>query len=156
MINEKISETKNFFQEKRVLLKKNYAVMKQLIDLKEYINASKIERISSGVAQICEECGRLKKDCCGKGIELRYSKELLIINMLLGVDLPETYLFSDKCYFLTNKGCLLLARDVFCVNYLCKSIRDSISIERFKKLQELEEKELQTCFKLQELLKSIR
>lgn len=152
---KKISDAKKIFQKNKGLFMKNPVVIKHLSDLKDYINGSKFERGSSGVAQICEECGRLKRDCCGKGVELRYSKELLIINMLLGVVIPERTIYEDKCYFLTPKGCLLLARDVFCVNYLCRSIRDSIPIERLKRLQELEGLELYTSFRLQQLLKSL-
>lgn len=153
-IKEKIYEAKKIYEEKKhIFIDDN--IKDYLLNLKEYIRISCLERRASKVFQGCKECGILKKDCCGSGIERRYTKELLLINILLGVRLPEEPIFKDKCYFLTDKGCVLLARDVFCVNYICKPLRDSIPLESLKRLQEAENKELEIIFKLEELLKPL-
>lgn len=149
----KIAEAKELFEEKSHILLKNPIIKENLTYLKESIHYSNKERASVGMTQICRECGLLKRDCCGRGIELRYGKELLIINMILGVSIPERPLFQDKCHFLTEKGCLLLARDVFCINYICRSIKDSIPLEDLKRVQQLEDREIKILFELQELLK---
>jgi hypothetical protein len=153
--NEKIYKAKEIYEKKKLILMDNPVIKDYLIKLHEYIRISKIERDASNVSQGCRECGVHKKDCCGSGIERRYSKEILVINIVLGVRLPEKPAFEDKCYFLTENGCLLLARDVFCVNYICKPLRESIPLERLRRLQESENKELETLFKLEELIKSL-
>lgn len=149
----KILKAKELYKEKSRILLGNPIIKENLNYLKESIHYSNKEKASVGMTKICRECGLLKKDCCGRGVELKYSKELLIINMILGVSIPEKPLFEDKCHFLTEKGCLLLARDVFCINYICRSIKDSISFEDLKRVQQVEDKEIRILFELQELLK---
>jgi hypothetical protein len=122
-------------------------------ELKGLISSTRRERYESGMAEICADCGTSGKDCCGKGIEFKYSKELLIINMLMGAEIPSKRLSENSCYFLTEKGCSLLARHVFCINFLCQKIRDKISSERLKRLQELEGRELELSFRLEEFIK---
>ncbi len=122
-------------------------------ELKGLISSTRRERYESGMTEICADCGTSGKDCCGKGIEFKYSKELLIINMLMGAEIPSKRLSEISCYFLTEKGCSLLARHVFCINFLCQKIRDKISFERLKKLQELEGRELELSFRLEEFIK---
>ncbi len=135
----------------RLFKKDEFAYM--INELKGLINSTRRERYESGMTEICADCGTSGKDCCGKGIEFKYSKELLIINKLLGAEIPSRRLSGNSCYFLTEKGCSLLVRHVFCVNFLCQKIRDKVSFDRLKRLQDLEGRELELSFRLEEFIK---
>lgn len=140
-------------EKNRETLLSDHRLISLLEELNSAIEATRRERIKSGVAARCSECGSQNRDCCGRGIELRYSVQLLLINLLLGVDLPNYRYREDSCCFLKPEGCCLKARDVFCVNYLCRGITDLIPPERLQHLRELEGKELNLIFKIEEALK---
>ncbi|MGD9033581.1 MAG: hypothetical protein PVH02_13010, partial [Desulfobacteraceae bacterium] len=59
----------------------------------------------------------------------------------------------SSCFFLGEQGCLLLARHVICVNYLCKKVTDHIDAGKIAALQGKEGVELELLFHLQERIK---
>ncbi len=124
-----------------------------LIDLRNFIIEADTERTLTGMSKICAECGRQGKACCGKGVEFKYSKELLLINLLLGVEIPEHHQINEMCYFLTDTGCSLIARDVFCINFICDRIRENILHDRLKRLRELEGRQINLQFRIEQILK---
>jgi len=101
----------------------------------------------TGILKECSECAEKIGSCCGKGIENRYDRTVLLINLLMGVKLPAER-EMDGCYFLGAKGCKLRAREVLCVNYLCERICSNIEHEKIVKLQTVAGKELDTLFAL--------
>ena len=122
--------------------------------LKGAIHASHREMVEAGVVDECRDCEeREGGSCCGAGLENRYDGSLLLVNLLLGVKLPRQGYDPSSCFFLGAQGCLLLARHVICVNYLCKKISDHIDAEKIAALQGKEGVELELLFHLQERLK---
>jgi hypothetical protein len=122
--------------------------------LKGAIHASHKEMAKAGVVDECRECEeREGGSCCGAGLENRYDGSLLLTNLLLGVKLPRHGYDPSGCFFLGAQGCLLLARHVICVNYLCKKITERIDAEKIAALQEKEGVELERLFHLQEKIK---
>lgn len=121
--------------------------------LKYNVLRSRDFRYSIGLSEICSICGSQGSDCCGKGIELRYTPELLALNLFFGVNFPLKRRFPDSCYFLSEKGCVLLVRDIFCINFLCERIRNTIPFENLKRLWELEGLETEDIFQATEFLK---
>jgi hypothetical protein len=122
--------------------------------LKGAIHASHKEMAEAGVVKECGNCEeREGGSCCGAGLENRYDGFLLLINLLLGVKLPKQGYDPSSCFFLGEQGCLLFARHVICVNYLCKKITDQIDSEKIAVLQEKEGTELELLFHLQERIK---
>ena len=126
-----------------------------LIDkLKDAIHASRREMVEAGVAKACRDCEeREGGSCCGAGLENRYDGSLLLVNLLMGGKLPRQRYDPSSCFFLGAQGCLLLARHVICVNYLCKKITERIDAEKMAALQEKEGAELEYLFHLQEKIK---
>ena len=127
----------------------------ELLDkLKVAIHASHKEMAEAGVVDACRDCEeREGGSCCGAGLENRYDGSLLLINVLLGVQLPRQGYDPSSCFFLGEQGCLLLARHVICVNYLCKKVTDHIDAEKIAALQGKEGIELELLFHLQERIK---
>lgn len=108
---------------------------------------------------LVEECRRCEEEeggaCCGAGIENRYSGTLLLINLLLGVELPDSAPDPKSCFFLGPGGCSLRARHVICVNYICRKITDSIPEQMINDLREMEGEALDMLFILNEQIKSV-
>jgi hypothetical protein len=125
-----------------------------LDELREAIHASHNEMARAGVVDECRDCEeREGGSCCGAGLENKYDGSLLLTNLLLGVTLPRHGYDPSSCFFLGAQGCLLLARHVICVNYLCRKISDHIDAERIAALQVKEGMELELLFRLQEKIK---
>jgi hypothetical protein len=58
-----------------------------------------------------------------------------------------------SCYLLGENGCLLRAREVICVNYLCGRINKNIEKEKLIQLQRTAGNELDSLFLLEEYIK---
>ena len=131
------------------------AEVKGLLEiLIENLSASGKVNRDLGVLAVCKHCDEEEGgSCCGAGIENRYSPHLLLVNLLLGVTLPEERCFADSCYFLGKEGCSLEARDVLCINYLCTRIQRLLGHESLLTLQTVTGKEMETVFLLHEAVK---
>ncbi|MEJ5226775.1 hypothetical protein [Thermodesulfovibrio sp.] len=124
-------------------------------ELLKIIRKADEERFNSGMVEICQDCGKNGIPCCGSGIEEKYSLELLMINLILSAELPTEREIKSGCFFLKSNGCCLIARDVFCINYICNKIQTKLSPRSLIKLRELEGNQLTLQFKIEEHLKKI-
>ncbi|HID43879.1 MAG TPA: hypothetical protein EYP30_08960 [Archaeoglobaceae archaeon] len=129
----------------RILSENN--IRREIEELKCRISSTKKVMDELGVTEECRKCASRTGSCCGKGIENRYSEAILLINLMLGVKLPMER-ETDGCFFLGEKGCKLIAREVLCVNYLCDKITQNIELDRLIKLQNVAGEELDKLFQL--------
>jgi hypothetical protein len=80
-----------------------------------------------GVAAACGACASKRPGgCCFPEVALNHSREQLLANLLLGVELPEFKEIPDSCYFVGARGCKLMLRDSFCVNYFCQGLHERL------------------------------
>ncbi len=148
-IDEKITVAKRMFCRWGDALRADSGIYVQLRELAVRVEASAGAGLRAGVAEACSQCDRDEGgSCCGAGIENRYTPELLLINLLLGVTLPESRHLSKSCYFLHERGCTLAARDIICINYLCAWLQKTIDPERLLQLQEVSGAEMELLFLL--------
>ncbi len=76
-----------------------------------------------GVAAACAACaGKRPGGCCFPEVALNHTREQLLANLFLGAELPDGKEIYDSCHFVGGRGCKLLLRDSFCVNYFCPSL----------------------------------
>lgn len=155
-IEEKIAWAKDFYERFGGKFYKDRTTIDLLDRLKKAVRNSREEMTSAGIANLCGECERKERgSCCGNGIENKYDGWLLLINLLLNVRLPNKRYDPKSCFFLGKTGCVLLARHVICVNYICKKITDRIEPQAIKALRIKEGEELNTLFLLHENIKKI-
>jgi hypothetical protein len=103
----------------------------------------------AGIVELCAACERDEGgSCCGAGLEDRYDGVTLLINRLLGADLPAARRDRASCHFLGEHGCLLRAREVICVNFLCQKIETEIPPERIAAMRACEGEQLEILFAL--------
>ncbi|MCF8127057.1 MAG: hypothetical protein K9N10_00965 [Deltaproteobacteria bacterium] len=153
-VKEKIAWTESCFKESGELFLKDEKIATLLSEFKSASKASRQQMDASGVVALCRECDQEEGgSCCGKGLEDRYDAWLLLINRLLGVKFPRERQQADGCFFLGEKGCLLIARHVICINYVCKKITINIHPLVINDLREAEGEEISALFMLNEQVK---
>ena len=150
-IGSKIAWAEACYRELGSSLLKDSGIAALLSRLEEAISASRKEMAATGIVEICRECEEIEGgSCCGAGLENRYNARLLLINLLLGVRLPAEGRNTESCFFLGESGCLLQARHVICVNYVCRRITDRIDPAEMAPLRRKEGDELEVLFLLHE------
>jgi hypothetical protein len=155
-IEEKIIWAETRFMERNDSLLEDPEVREMLSRFREAAESSHKAMVDIGIFEECRHCEEEEGGaCCGRGLEDRYSGILLLINLLLGRELPKERYNSKSCFFLTDRGCSLLARHVICVNYICKKITKKIDAEKINFLREKEGRELETLFRLNEKIRAI-
>lgn len=146
-ITQKIELAQKLWRKWAGALQNDPAVAALLKEMEERADASRGVSGQTGVLDACRRCDeREGGSCCGAGIENRYTPELLLINLLLGVELPGSRLCAKSCFFLGGRGCVLAARDILCTNYLCSGLQKSIPKEKLARLQETTGREMDTLF----------
>jgi hypothetical protein len=154
-ISEKIAIAKDLYGQWRDALGTDSGIAAQLRELSARVAASGASCIRSGVAETCRLCERDEGgSCCGAGIEDRYTPELLLINLMLGVSLPESRRSAKNCHFLGECGCLLPARDIICINYLCGRLKRTIAPEELQSLQDTNGSEMELLFILHDRIRN--
>lgn len=155
-IEEKIAWAESSYQKFKEHFLRDKVVLDGLKGLRDAIGVSHKEMRRIGIVQICAECEeREGGSCCGAGLENRYDGWLLLINLFLDKELPETRRDAKSCFFLGEAGCLLYARHVICINYLCKKIASSSDPRKINRLREKEGQELERLFLLHEDVKRV-
>jgi hypothetical protein len=153
-IFEKIKETHDLFALWGEALRKNPPIIALLKSLEVKIAASGKVMHDFGVSSACKHCEEEDgENCCGAGIENKYTSRVLLINLLLGHALPEKRLWVRRCFFLTENGCSLKVRLVLCVNYLCLKIQRILPPEALLNLQQIIGEEMDEGFILDEAVK---
>ena len=154
-IEDKIAWAERLYDQCGGRLKADPAIADLIERFRSAAGASHREMVRSGIAQACMRCARHEGgSCCGKGLEDRYSALLLLVNLLLERPLPHERFDPRGCFFLGENGCLLQARHVICVNYLCAKITCRVEPARVRPLRDREGEELDLLFLLTEKVKA--
>ncbi len=135
------------------LIKQDDEITGLMRELDTSIEEAEKVRKSTGLAKECEDCAKGGGGCCGKGMEGYYGIEIILINLLMGVKLDQPEYREDSCYFLGEDGCILMAREVICVNFLCERIYSGIPLRNIILFQEVSGIALQKLFYLEERIK---
>ncbi|MBW2067033.1 MAG: hypothetical protein JRJ03_19160 [Deltaproteobacteria bacterium] len=150
-IHSKIAWAENCYQGFRGIFLHDASLQALSAGLEQSISESHRFMTEAGIGDICESCERQDGgSCCGKGMEDHYDGPILLINLLLGQSIPKTRKDPRSCLFLGDKGCLLRARHVICINYLCTNISDRIPHYTISLLREKEGREIEYVFLLKE------
>ncbi|NLI83767.1 MAG: hypothetical protein GX443_19105 [Deltaproteobacteria bacterium] len=108
-----------------------------------------------GILQTCAECDEKAPEgsCCSRGLEKKYGLVLLLLNLMLGAELPGWRLRRDSCYFLGHRGCMLKVRHPLCVDYLCPQLETTLGREGLMRIQAVSGEEIEAAFLLEEAVK---
>ena len=155
-VGDRVREARALYREYKGVLLDNPQVSELLNRVAGGVAASREVMLRGGVVAACRWCEEeAGGSCCGAGIENRYGAHLLLMNLLLGAVLPDRRARTESCYFLGESGCLLKARHVLCVNYLCEKLRRDLAPDVLRALEVASGVELETGFLLHEVLKKL-
>ena len=127
-----------------------------LARLRQAILESREAMKTVGIPLLCNACETDEGgSCCGAGIENHYDGYLILINLLLGVRLPDIRNDPQGCFFLGKNGCVLMARQVICINYVCQKITHRFGPEKMYPLRVKEGQEVDLLFMIHESLKKM-
>ncbi len=153
-ISVKIGQSISLYGRITELIENNDEAKWLIQELNNLVDESESIRQMIGMAKECEDCSMSGSGCCGKDMENHYGVEILIINLLMGVNLFKGGHNKDSCYFVGEGGCILRVREVICVNYLCNRIYSRIPLKNIILFQEVSGRGLDTLFYLEEKIKN--
>ncbi len=154
-IEAKIQNARDIFQHAEGELRAISGVERLLEDYRHAVDQSWQAMDAHGVVAECTDCAvNDGGSCCGKGIEDKFDSVLLLINLLLGCDLPDERLDPDGCWFLGEKGCVITARHVICINYMCKRLYRALDTADIHAVQQAMGHETDLVFMLEQRLKA--
>ena len=107
------------------------------------------------LAALCAVCGtKVGGGCCSSFMAGENDVAQLLINLLAGVPVAALR-EDDECCFLGERGCLLLFKPIFCLNYNCQQIRQGAGPDRMRRLDQATGELLQQQSALEQLLLEI-
>ncbi len=151
-IEDKIAWVERKYSALGNIISKDSMIKSLLNKLDSAIRSTRRYMLEIGVVDICRECALQGGSCCKKWVENEYDEIVLLINRLLGVNLPTKRFEPEGCFFVGPNGCVLKAREVICVDFLCDKILKHIG-EKEIQLRIIEGEELETLFILREIVK---
>ena len=123
-VNELIDEAKQIYENCGEDLSGDKAISKHLSEYRNRISATNRLMQLSDIVNTCSSCAEKKPgSCCMQDVEEWYDPVLLLINLLMGVELPDYREIPGHCLFVGRNGCKLIARYSFCVNYICPELK---------------------------------
>ena len=97
-----------------------------LDELREHAEALAAHMRSLDFGALCTACAsRPDGGCCSAYMADNVDAVLLLINLLLGCDVRPVGTDPAGCRFLGERGCVLLIKPIFCLNYNCRAILDT-------------------------------
>ncbi len=81
-----------------------------------------------GMPAFCQVCARssISGGCCSHAMTDENDAVLLLLNLLAGSPVAMQRSEGPECLFLGETGCSLRFKPFFCLNYLCRQLREQI------------------------------
>ncbi len=114
-------------------------IIAQLRIVKDAVMSLDAHMTAMEMGKTCSQCAA-KPDggCCSAYMGNENNDALqLLMNILAGVTVKQVCNNDVECCFLGERGCILLFKPIFCLNYLCPHIQKESTTQA---LQDLEQK----------------
>ncbi|WP_297056896.1 hypothetical protein [Thermosulfurimonas sp.] len=92
--------------------------------------------------------------CCKIGLENECTVLILLLNRLLGVELPREREVPGRCFFVGPLGCKILARPMLCRDYFCRRHYARIPEETMARVTAVLNQELVLLYRITSLLRA--
>lgn len=91
-----------------------------------------------GMGKLCVCCAAGEGGgCCSLYMAGETDAVQMLMNMLVGVTNEQGKINGEECSYLGEKGCLFTFKPMFCLNYNCRNILDTVSPENARELEQL-------------------
>jgi hypothetical protein len=86
---------------------------------------------------LCSACGSQDGGgCCSAYMSAENDVVQLLFNLVAGIEVASQHSDGAECCFLGERGCMLLFKPMFCLNYNCRQIKDASSFEQMAELEQ--------------------
>ncbi|MCB2188911.1 MAG: hypothetical protein KQJ78_21025 [Deltaproteobacteria bacterium] len=107
----------------------------------------------AGWAADCAVCAlSVSGSCCFDGVEKWFDFRMILINLLLGVELPTSREVAGQCFFIGPQGCKLIARNSICINHFCPPVLAKMGQEEVQTFRQLTGREIWAGVELERVL----
>ena len=126
----------------------------QLALLSDHVGAVSSWMQKVGIPATCTCCATtgVNGGCCSLAMADECDTFLLLVNLLAGSEVRVQHIDESECSFLGLAGCSLLFKPMFCLNYLCRQIRQTLAAEELDGLARVSGLLLQSQYGLEQLL----
>ncbi|MEA2084019.1 MAG: hypothetical protein U9O82_07235 [Thermodesulfobacteriota bacterium] len=132
----KISIAHRLFKASGARLKADSAVKEKLMLLVRLTDILQKQMRSMGMFELCGTCGSGPDGgCCSAEMANESDAVLLFMNMLLDCEVAIRRDDDFECCFLGERGCTLILKPIFCLNYNCEKIMVGSQKEDLAKLE---------------------
>jgi len=150
MVDEEITQAKRYFEKFGNFLAGDETLTRLLGSYRAAIEKTNDLMREAGIHRACGRCASGPGgSCCFEGVEAWYDRHLLLINLLLGVEIPIVGALPGNCLFVGDGGCRLVGRYAFCVNYLCPALQEVLGPQRCRALSSTVGEELASGIKVE-------
>lgn len=129
-------------------------IRQQLDLLAGRVAAVSLAMQAARIPELCTVCAAESASggCCSLFMADESDAMLLLANLLAGHKVEVQREDGLECPFLGTSGCSLRFKPIFCLNYLCKRIRQTITVEEQHRLDMASGLLLQGQCRIEELL----
>lgn len=119
-------------------LREDHAFQRQFVTLTEYVLAVNEQMSKMGLGPFCTSCSALPSGgCCSLAIAAETDAVQICMNLLAGVNVHSVQNNGNECVFLGSTGCIFIFKPIFCLNYICSKIKNSVAVEDLMELERL-------------------
>ena len=106
--------------------------------LQQYASLLNNHMVEIGMGKLCVLCAASKGGgCCSIYMAGETDAVQMLMNMLIGVTARQTRNDGMGCSYLGERGCLFTFKPMFCLNYNCRNILDTVTPENVRELEQL-------------------
>ncbi|RUM88740.1 MAG: hypothetical protein DSZ24_02845 [Thermodesulfatator sp.] len=126
-----------------------------LEDYRQAVEASNQVMEEAGTFRECYICSvQDGQGCCKIGLENECTVLILLLNLLLGVKLPQEREVPGRCFFVGPTGCKILARPMLCRDYFCRRHYQKIPEAQMIRVTQVLNEELTLLYRITSLLRA--
>ncbi len=135
---EKLEKAESLAEEYGYHLSQQKNVQDQLGKVKTAVEALDEHMTVMEMGRICSQCAAMPDGgCCSAYMGNENNDALqLLMNILAGVEVKLVRDDEVECCFLGERGCVLLFKPIFCLNYLCGRIQEGSDKQELKQLEQ--------------------
>ncbi|MEA3467186.1 MAG: hypothetical protein U9R57_03055 [Thermodesulfobacteriota bacterium] len=135
---EKLAKAESLAEEYGHSLSQQRDVLDQLAVVQTAVEVLDAHMAAMEMGKTCSQCAaRPDGGCCSAYMGNENNDALqLLMNILAGVEVKLIRDDGVECCFLGERGCVLLFKPIFCLNYLCGRIQEGSDKEELRQLEQ--------------------
>ena len=135
---EKLAKAEKLFREYGKFLLAQKEIAESIAALRAAVTSLDLHMTAMDMGKNCSVCAAMPDGGCCSAYMGHENNDVLqvLMNLLAGVNVRIVRPDGVECCFLADRGCILLFKPIFCLNYLCERIQKESTTADLKVLEE--------------------